>query len=81
MCAGAAGVGAMAILDEHAEAPQWARLARNRLRAWLRDRGGDYCVDDPWRHDDKPVVGPSRPDFGRDGGYKESISYMNYGMQ
>lgn len=81
VCAGAAGVGALAVLDEHPEAPQWAKLVRNRLRAWLRDRGGDYCVDDPWLHGDKPVVGPSRPNFGRDGGYKESISYMNYGMQ
>ncbi len=84
VCSASAGLGALAILDEHPEAPQWARLVRNRVRAWLHDRGGDWYVDNPWpvnRPKPIPVIGPSEPNFGRDGGYKESIGYMNYGTR
>ncbi|MDM8004929.1 MAG: heparinase II/III family protein [Phycisphaerae bacterium] len=84
VCSASAGLGALAILGEHPEAPQWARLVRNRVRAWLHDRGGDWYVDNPWpvnRPKPIPVIGPSEPNFGRDGGYKESIGYMNYGTR
>ncbi|NLE61543.1 MAG: hypothetical protein GX616_24590, partial [Planctomycetes bacterium] len=84
VCSASAGLGALAILGEHPEAPQWARLVRNRVRAWLHDRGGDWYVDNPWPHNRPkpiPVIGPSEPNFGRDGGYKESIGYMNYGTR
>lgn len=83
VCSASAGIGALALLGEHPEAAEWVRLVRNRVRAWLKDRGGDYYVDNPWRHnrpDPIPVIGPSEPNFGIDGGYKESISYMNYAM-
>lgn len=84
VCSASAGLGALAILGEHPEAPQWVRLVRNRVRAWLHDRGGDWYVDNPWPHNRPkpiPVIGPSDPNFGRDGGYKESIGYMNYGTR
>ncbi|MBI4580448.1 MAG: heparinase II/III family protein, partial [Planctomycetes bacterium] len=83
VCAGSAGVGALALLGEDPEAAQWVRLVRNRVRAWLRDRGGDWYVDNPHppgRPTPIPVVGPSDPNFDIDGGYKESISYMSYAM-
>jgi len=84
VCACSAGIGALAILGEHPEAETWARLVRNRARAWLHDRGGDWFVDNPYarhRPDPIPVIGPSEPNFGIDGGYKESIGYMNYGTR
>ncbi len=84
VCSASAGLGALAILGEHPEAPQWARLVRNRVRAWLHDRGGDWYADNPYVHNRPkpiPVIGPSDPNFGRDGGYKESIGYMNYGTR
>ncbi|HOA74476.1 MAG TPA: heparinase II/III family protein [Phycisphaerae bacterium] len=84
VCSTSAGVGALALLGEHPEAPEWVRIVRNRVRAWLRDRGGDWFVDNPWVHDRPtpiPVIGPSEPNFGIDSGYKESIGYMNYAMQ
>lgn len=83
VCTASAGIGALAMLNEHPEAPHWVRLCRNRVRAWLKDRGGDYYVDQPWpagRPDPIPVIGPSDPNFDADGGYKESLSYMNYAM-
>jgi hypothetical protein len=83
VCSSSAGVGALALLGEHPDAPRWTRLVRNRVRAWLRDRGGDWFADNPWpqgRPDPIPVIGPSEPNFGIDGGYKESITYMNYAM-
>ncbi|HPD30611.1 MAG TPA: heparinase II/III family protein [Phycisphaerae bacterium] len=84
VCSASAGLGALAILGAQPEAPHWTRLVRNRVRAWLHDRGGDWYVDNPWpvnRPKPIPVIGPSEPNFGRDGGYKESISYMNYGTR
>ena len=83
VCACSGGIGALAILDEHPEARQWVRIVRNRVRAWLRDRGGDWFVDNPYapnRPKPIPVVGPSDGNIGVDGGYKESIGYMNYAM-
>lgn len=83
VCACSAGVGALALLGEHDDAPQWVRLVRNRVRWWLHDRGGDWYVDNPWpagRPSPIPVIGPSEPNFGPDGGYKESHGYMNYAM-
>lgn len=83
VCAGSAGVGALTLLGEHPDAAEWARLVRDRVRAWLHDRGGDWYVDNPWRSGRPtpiPVIGPSEPNFGIDGAYKESISYMNYAM-
>jgi len=84
VCTGSAGLGALAVLGEHAEAPQWTRLVRNRVRAWFHDRGGDWYVDNPYaanRPKPIPVIGPTEPNFGVDGGYKESIGYMNYGTR
>lgn len=84
VCTGSAGLGALALLGEHPEAPQWTRLVRNRVRAWLNDRGGDWFVDNPYaqnRPDPIPVLGPSEPNFGVDGGYKETIGYMCYGTR
>ena len=80
VCSASAGIGGLAVLGEHPDAAQWVRLVRNRVRAWLTDRGGDWCVDEPRprnRADPIPVVGPSEPNFGVDGGYKEGISHMN----
>ncbi|MGQ9651639.1 MAG: hypothetical protein ACUVXJ_16150, partial [Phycisphaerae bacterium] len=74
VCSASAGLGALAMLGGHPEAPRWTRLVRNRVRAWLHDRGGDWYVDNPWpanRPMPIPVIGPSEPNFGRDGGYKE----------
>ena len=79
VCSASAGMGLLAVLEEEPDAPELLRLVRNRVRAWLRDRGGDWFVDNPWpngRPDPIPVIGPSEPNFGPDGGYKESISYM-----
>ncbi len=84
VCAGSAGLGALAVLDKHPEAEQWVRLVRNRVRAWFNDRGNDYYADPPNpgnRPFPIPVVGPTEPNFGVDGGYKESISYMSYGSR
>ncbi len=84
VCTCSAGIGALAILGEHPDAARWSRLVRNRTRAWLNDRGGDWFVDNPYSHhrpDPIPVIGPSEPNFGIDGGYKESIAYMNYAMR
>lgn len=84
VCSASAGLGALAILAEHPEAPRWARLVQNRVRAWLNDRGGDWYVDNPYAQNRPrpiPVIGPSEPNFGSDGGYKESIGYMNYGTR
>lgn len=82
VCAGSGGVGALALLGEHPEAAQWTRIVSNRVRAWFEDRGGDWFVDNPYarnRPDPIPVIGPSDGNFGVDGGYKETIGYMNYG--
>lgn len=84
VCATSAGVGALAVLDEEPEAPHWVRLTRNRVRAWLHDRGGDFFADNPWvknRPTPIPVLGPSEANFDADGAYKESTTYMNYAMQ
>jgi hypothetical protein len=84
VCACSAGVGALAIMGEHPEAEEWVRLVRDRTRAWLNDRGGDWFVDNPYARNRPapiPVIGPSEPNFGVDGGYKESIGYMNYAMR
>jgi len=81
VCSASAGVGALALLGEHADAARWVRHVRNEVRWWLHDRGGDWFVDDPRPGPrPKPVIGPSEPNFGIDGGYKESIGYMNYAM-
>ncbi len=83
VCTGSAGIGALALLGEHPEAAEWVRLARDRTRAWLLDRGGDWFVDNPYarnRPTPIPVIGPSEPNFGPCGGYKESIGYMHYAM-
>lgn len=84
VCSCSGGMGALALLGEHPEAERWSRLVRDRVRAWLRDRGGDWYVDAPYvrnRPSPIPVIGPSEPNFGVDGGYKESIGYMNYAMR
>lgn len=84
VCATSGGVGALSMLGEHPEAAEWVRLVRNRVRAWMHDRGGDWCADNPWiqnRPTPIPVTGPSEPNFGIDGGYKESVAYMNYAMR
>lgn len=84
VCSASAGVGALAVLGEHPDAPQWIRVVRDRTRAWLNDRGGDWFVDNPWQADRPspiPVIGPSEPNFGIDGGYKETVGYMNYAMR
>jgi hypothetical protein len=83
VCAGAAGVGALAVMADEPEAAQWLRLVRNRIRWWPHDRGGDWFVDNPNvvnRPKPIPVIGPSEPNFDADGGYKESHGYMNYAM-
>lgn len=84
VCTGSAGLGALAILGEHPDAERWVRQVRDRTRAWFKDRGNDYYADAPnpnHRPDPIPVIGPTEPNFGVDGGYKESISYMNYGSR
>ncbi len=83
VCTGAAGTASLALLGEHPQAAEWTALCRNRVRAWLADRGGDWSIENPYpsnRPSPIPAVGPSEPNFGRDGSYKESISYMNYAM-
>lgn len=84
VCTGSAGMGALAVLGEHPETELWVRQVRDRTRAWFTDRGGDYYADAPNpnnRPDPIPVIGPTEPNFGIDGGYKESIGYMNYGSR
>jgi hypothetical protein len=84
VCTGSAGMGALALFGEHPEAELWVRQVRDRTRAWFEDRGGDYYADAPNpqnRPDPIPVIGPTEPNFGVNGGYKESIGYMNYGSR
>jgi hypothetical protein len=45
VCAGSAGVAALAVLGEEPEATQWVQIARDYTRAWLRDRGNDWFAD------------------------------------
>ena len=83
VCTGSAGIGALALLGGLGVLAEWVRLARDRTRAWLLDRGGDWFVDNPYarnRPTPIPVIGPSEPNFGPCGGYKESIGYMHYAM-
>ncbi len=85
VCASSAGIGALAVLGEEPEAANWVRLVRNRVRAWVHDRGGDWYTDGPYAHKGhattRPVIGPSEPNFGIDGGYKESVTYMDYAVR
>lgn len=81
VCAGSAGVAALALLHEHPDAPFWVRQVRDRVRWWLHYEGGEYMVDWPWKSErPKPVIGPDDPNFDADGGYRESIGYMHYAM-
>lgn len=81
VCACSAGVGAIALLDEVPEARDWVRQVRDRTRWWLHYEGGEYMVDDHLSGPrPKPVIGPDDANFDADGGYRETIGYMNYAM-
>ena len=82
VCAGSAGIGALAVANEDERACQWVRQVRDTVRWWLQYEGGDWMVDIPYAHvgRPKPVDGPLEANFGPDGGYKESTGYMNYAM-
>lgn len=84
VCVSSAGVGAAAVVRERPEAREWLQHCRDRIRAWLADRGDDYFVghlkaanlDRPL-----PIAGPTKPNFGIDGGHNESTGYMYYAMR
>ncbi len=81
VCACGAGVAALSILEECAEAAHWIRQVRDRVRWWLHYEGGEYMADWPWSGQrPKEVIGPDDPNFGIDGAYRESIGYMHYAM-
>jgi len=80
VCGGGAGVASLALLYEEPEAGKWIRQIRDYIRWWITYKGGEYFITD-WRSRKKikPVAGPSSPTFGLDGGFLESICYLNYG--
>lgn len=80
VCAGGAGVAALAVINEESDAPQWARHVRNSVRRWLTNDGGDYVIGGMARRNAK-AGGPSGPNFYIDGGYCESPTYMDYAMR
>ncbi len=81
VCACSAGVGALAVLNEDPRARGWVRQVRDRTRWWLNYEGGEYMVDWPYAGKrPRAVIGPDDPNFGPDGGYRESIGYMHYAM-
>ena len=58
VCSAGAGVGGLALLGEDPDAAEAVRLVRTRIRAWLADRGGDYCADAVApTNGPKPIVG------------------------
>ncbi|MCD4825099.1 MAG: heparinase II/III family protein [Phycisphaerae bacterium] len=80
VCSGGAGVAALAIINEEADAPKWARQVRDNVRRWLTNDGGDYGIGSMSRRAVKPG-GPSGPNFHMDGGFCETPTYMDYAMR
>lgn len=80
VCNSGAGVAALALLDEAPEARRWVRLVADAIRWYLVYSGGDV-----WNIDLRAGAGGecylrSYPNWGEDGGYIESIGYIQYGL-
>lgn len=80
VCNSGAGIAALAVLCEVSDAKRWAGLAADAIRAYLCYPGGDV-----WNVDMKAGFGgqymlSTYPNWGEDGGYIESLGYVNYGL-
>lgn len=80
VCNSGAGVAALALLDEVPEARRWVRLVADAIRWYLVYPGGDV-----WNIHVRADAGGETylrtyPNWGEDGGYVESIGYLQYGL-
>lgn len=80
VCNSGAGIGALALLDSLPDAQRWVEMAADAIRAYLCYRGGDI-----WNVDVKAGLGGqyllrTYPNWGLDGGYIESLGYLDYGL-
>ena len=80
VCNSGAGIAALAMLGEVQDAQRWVEMTADAVRAYLCYPGGDT-----WNVDTKAGSGgqyllSTRPNWGEDGGYIESVGYLNYGL-
>lgn len=80
VCNSAGGIGALALLGEAADAQRWVSMAADAIRGYLV-----YPGNDTWNIDVRAGSGgqyllAAYPNWGEDGGYIESIGYVDYGL-
>lgn len=80
VCNSGAGIAALALLGEDPRAEEWVYLVREAIAWYLCYAGGDV-----WEVDVKAGSGgqcllKTYPNWGEDGGYIESLGYIDYGL-
>lgn len=80
VCNSGAGVAALALLPEVPDAARWVEMVADAVGAYLCYPGGDV-----WNIDMKAGMGgqyliETYPNWGKDGGYIESLGYVDYGL-
>jgi len=80
VCNSGAGIAALAIINEVADAPNWVRAFANTIRDLLSYQGGDvFDVHLKAGHGGQDLL-KTEPNWDTDGGYQESIGYSHFGL-
>ena len=80
VCNSGGGIAALAMLGEVQDAEAWVGMFADAIRAYLVYPGGDiYNIDMRAGWGGQYLLG-TQPNWGEDGGYVESIGYIDYGL-
>jgi hypothetical protein len=80
VCNSGGGIGALALLPDVPDARRWIGMIADAIRGYLVYPGEDFWNVDVKAGSGGQYVLKTYPNWGEDGGYVESLGYLDYGL-